>query len=301
MINLIQIALNLIFTMKIIPFQIPKSGSESFKIQKDELPYFYDKLHQHPEIQITLILKGEGTLIAGNSINHFKTGSLYVIGSNVPHVFRSDNRFYQQDQENGCEGISLYFESNFGGSSFINLPEMNQIRTFYLQPGFAYSIEGNSRFIVSEELVEIERSTGFDRLIHFLQILYFISQSVDLKSLSIAREYKNYNEKEGKRMNDVLQFTFKESNRQISIEEVAEIAHLTPEAFCRFFKLRTRKTYINFLNEVRVNNACKLLINKEESISEICFKTGFNNLSNFNRIFKKLTNHSPGQYRKTGY
>jgi len=135
----------------------------------------------------------------------------------------------------------------------------------------------------------------------FLKILNLISKSDDLKKLSGEREYKNYNEKEGKRMNDVLQFTFKESNRQIKIEEVAEIAHLTPEAFCRFFKVRTRKTYINFLNEVRISNACKLLMNKEESISEICFKVGFNNLSNFNRIFKRLTNYSPGEYRKTGY
>lgn len=286
--------------MKIIPFQIPKSGSESFKIQKDELPYFYDKLHQHPEIQISLIIKGEGTLIAGNSITHFKTGSLYVLGSNVPHVFRSDDRYYLQNAENFCEGISLYFELNFGGSSFLDLPEMEPIRNFYSQSGFVYSIEGNSKNFISDELIEIEQSTGFNRVMQFLKILNLISKSDDLKKLSGEREYKNYNEKEGKRMNDVLQFTFKESNRQIKIEEVAEIAHLTPEAFCRFFKVRTRKTYINFLNEVRISNACKLLMNKEESISEICFKVGFNNLSNFNRIFKRLTNYSPGEYRKTG-
>lgn len=287
--------------MKIIPFQISKSGEESFKIQMDELPYFYDRLHQHPEIQITYIVEGEGTLIAGNTISQFKTGNVYVIGSNVPHVFRSDDQYYSKTSDHCSAGISLYFELDFGGFPFINLPEMENIRNFFGQPGYSYLMEECLGKTVSGLLSEIQKSAGFNRLSLFLQVLDFISNSTELKTLSIAREYKHYNEKEGKRMNDVLQFTFRESHRQITIDEVSEIAHLTPEAFCRFFKIRTRKTYINFLNEVRISNACKLLMNKEESISEICFKSGFSNLSNFNRIFRKLTSCSPRQFRKRGY
>ncbi len=97
-------------------------------------------------------------------------------------------------------------------------------------------------------------------------------------------------------MNNILAFTFKESHRKIYIEEVAEVANLSEEAFCRFFKLRTRKTYTNFLNEMRVSQACKLLIANESSIQDICFQTGFSNLSNFNRIFKKVTGKTPSQY-----
>ena len=119
---------------------------------------------------------------------------------------------------------------------------------------------------------------------------------VNLKPLSVSSHNRDYSNREGKRMNEILQFTFRESHRKIYIDEVADVANLSTEAFCRYFKLRTRKTYTGFLNEVRISHACKLIIEKDLGIQEICHQSGFSNLSNFNRIFKKVTGKTPTTY-----
>jgi AraC-like DNA-binding protein len=119
----------------------------------------------------------------------------------------------------------------------------------------------------------------------------------DFELLSVLSNSGKYSTNEGKRMNDILQFTFTNSHRKIYNEEVAQVANLSTEAFCRYFKTRTMKTYTTFLNEVRVSQASRLLINnRDKSISEICFETGFSNISNFNRVFKRITGKTPSQY-----
>jgi len=127
-------------------------------------------------------------------------------------------------------------------------------------------------------------------------LLELLSNSSELTPLSVTAPQESYNQNEGKRMNDILQFTFEQSHRKIYIEEVAQIANLSTEAFCRYFKTRTGKTYTHFLNEVRVSNACKMLIDKEVNIQEVCYNSGFSNLSNFNRTFKKIAGKPPTKY-----
>lgn len=137
---------------------------------------------------------------------------------------------------------------------------------------------------------------GLEKIISFMNLLKLLAGSGDLQPLSVAAGMETYNHNEGRRMNDILQFTFKESHRKIYIDEVAKIAHLSPEAFCRYFKTRTGKTFTNFLNEVRVSNACKLIINRDFSVADVCYKSGFSNVSNFNRAFKKVTGKTPSKY-----
>ena len=279
--------------MKIIPFQIPKVDAESFRFQEDFQPKFYDKLHQHKEVQLTLILEGEGTFVSGHRISPFKPNDLFLIFSQVPHVFRSD----ENPNLKNAQSYSIYFDPT--SVLFQSIPEMRDVRQLFDRQGLVYKMDDEMAAEIKNDLVRIREVELRQRLILFISILdKLFRRSKNFIEISTMHDVKNFSEKEGKRMNDIVSFTFANSYREISIAEIAEIAHLSPEAFCRYFKMRTRKTYINFLNEIRINNACKLLDKNEFSIADISFQVGFNNISNFNRIFKRLTGFSPRNYVK---
>lgn len=281
--------------MKVVPFKVPQTRKEAFRIQKDKLPHFYDKLHQHDEAQIMWIQASEGTLIAGDYVGRFGAGDLYFLGSGQPHVFRNDH-LDLPEVTNQAASLSIYFDESYLGEVFWQLEEMKSIRKFLQASSKGFKVIGETLHHTLRLIREMTEMTGSDRIITFLQILQALSTSEDLLPLSVVAPIETYSQTEGKRMNEILQFTFQQSHRKIYIEEVARIAHLSSEAFCRYFKTRTGKTYTNFLNEVRISNACKMMIRKEVSIQEVCYQSGFSNLSNFNRAFKRITGKTPSRY-----
>lgn len=281
--------------MKVVPFKVPQTRKQAFRVQKERLPHFYDKLHQHHEIQLMWILESEGTLIAGDYVGRFEPGDLYIVGSGQPHVFRNDNIDEHSISLNAAS-LSIYFDESYLGENFWMLEEMESIRKFLKESSRGFKILGNTRNKVQTLLDEMVKMQGLDRIVIFLQALQQLAGSTELQPLSVIAPLESYSQSEGKRMNDILHFTFQQSHRKIYIDEVARLAHLSVEAFCRYFKTRTGKTYTNFLNEVRISNACKMMINKELSIQDVCYKCGFSNLSNFNRAFKKITGKTPSRY-----
>jgi AraC-like DNA-binding protein len=287
--------------MKVVPFNVPHLSKEAFRSQVDEKPHFYDELHAHPEIQLMLILKSEGTLIVGDYIGRFAAGDIYLIGSHLPHVFRNDKAYYQSSKRLKAHSISLYFNKHYLGEHFWQLDEMKAVRKLVEKSGRGLKIYGRTKDSIEKEIIKVSTLHGIDKIISFFEILKRLVSTKELKSLSVSNAYESCSESEGKRMNDILRFTFKESHRKIYISQVADIAHLSNEAFCRYFKTRTGKTYTNFLNEVRVSSACKLLINKDLSIQDVCFQVGFNNLSNFNRVFKRVIGKTPSRYLTNVY
>lgn len=282
--------------MKVVPFQVPQTKKEAFRIQIDRLPHFYDRLHLHHEVQIMLIEKSEGTLVAGDYVGRFEAGDLFVLGSSQAHVFRNDELYYRPESKLMAESLSIYFDENYLGNHFWQLDEMMEVRQMVEQAACGLKIVGETRVKVIDLIRSMINQKGIDKLLTFFSILKLLAESNEVKKLSVSAPLEAYSGSEGKRMNEILQFTFRESHRKIYIEEVAKVANLSTEAFCRYFKLRTRKTYTNFLNEVRVSNACKLLINEDQSVQEVCYQVGFTNLSNFNRIFKKVTGKTPSGY-----
>lgn len=281
--------------MRVVPFTVPHITREAFRVQEDLLPHFYDKLHQHPETQIMLILKGEGTLIAGDYVGRFESGDVFLIGSGQPHVFRNDESYYQSEKPN-AHAISVYFSDHYTGKEFWQLEELREIRSFLEHSYKGYKITGNNQGEIKAYLLELRKQQGLEKLISFLSVLKIFANSKELIPLGVAPLNRSYSATEEKRMNDILQFTFRESHRKIFITEVAQVANLSNEAFCRYFKTRTQKTYSNFLNEVRISNACKLLITGKSSVEQVCYQAGFNNLSNFNRMFKRITGKTPSHY-----
>ena len=282
--------------MKVVPFQIPKNTQEAFRVQVDDLPHLYNHLHQHPEIQLTVIKESHGTLIAGDYVGPFHAGDVFVIGSNQPHVFRNEEKFFRKKSR--AVAITIFFDETTLGESFWYLQEMKPLQQFLKTSSGGFRIKGRKRKLLSERLTAINDADGIERLIIFMEILKELGSRKEMQPLSkpiIQRNIKSY---DVNRLNKVIEFTFKEFQRTITLKEVSALANLTPEAFCKYFKTRTRKTYTGFLNEIRINNACRLL-NEERSIANVSYDCGFTNLSNFNRVFKKIRKISPRNWRKT--
>jgi AraC-like DNA-binding protein len=278
--------------MKVLPFKIPKPENVTLYIQEDHGKSFYGKLHQHEEIQISIIVEGEGTYVVGDCVGEFKKNDIFVMGENLPHVFKSDS-----NGQNEAVMVSLFFKKNSYGEGFFDLPEFDHLNDFFVTLPLGYEILSHKEEL-AELLTRINKYSKYDQFVYFLNILNHIANGKK-RTLSSLINLKRYNGNEGRRMSDIFQFTMNHFDREISLNEVAGIANMTPNAFCRYFKQRTNKTFVNFLIDIRIGNACKLLTrNKDLSVTEISYKSGFNNLANFNRKFKAIKRVTPTAYRR---
>ena len=284
-----------LYKMKVLPFKIPKPELAAFIYQVDKEPSFYNKLHQHEEIQLSYILKGEGTLIVGDSINYYKPGDVLVIGSQVPHVFQSDQEQYQQSHM-----LSLFFTETSFGKTFFDLEELMELQAFFNRAKQGFKVTSNQEKIIAL-FNHIETASKLERFIIIMQLLKLFAIS-EYKSLSSFIYEKNYSVVEGERLRDVFDYTMNNYHQDITLEAVAYVANMTKNAFCKYFKKYTNKTYGAFLNELRIEHACKLILSpKNHTISNVAYKVGFNNISNFNRQFKKVKHQTPLNFKNENF
>ncbi len=282
--------------MKVLPFKVPVSEETSFRVQVDQVKHFYDKFHHHQEVQITWIQKSYGSLLMGNTIANFEENDLLVIGANVPHSFQNDDIFYKKNNKYSAEATSILFDKNAFGKSFFDLPEMKTIKNFIKNADKGYRIKGETKNKIITHLKLIKEKNGIERFLILMEILNLLSASKEVELLSNLSFLGNPTSDENKKLETVFQYMLDNHQRTIKLEEVAKVANLSVSAFCRFFKLRTRKTFSQFVNEFRISVACKKLLLDDFIISEVCYEVGFTNLSNFNRQFKKVTGFTPSQY-----
>lgn len=286
--------------MKVIQFTVPVDKSDSVVIQEDILPNFYHYLHRHKEVQISLILKGEGTLIAGNFTQPFKAGDIYILGANQPHLLKGDAKYLKLPNKNNIHAIHIFFDAQQLLVPLNAMPEFVTIHQFLKLTDSSLQLPSNYYQKTAKEIIKISKASGFNRLISFLQLLDYFSKEVkDWRSLSTGFSKKSFSESEGMRMNDIYQYTLENYAEDITLKKIAAVVHLSTYAFCKYFKKHTRKTYLNFLNEIRINEACRRILHGDsESISAIAYATGFNSTITFNRVFKKVTGMSPTTYVK---
>lgn len=284
--------------MKPLPFNISKTSNRSIGVQHDRLPYFYDRLHYHPEWQITLIVQSEGTLYAGDGMRRFKEGDLCFIGSNLPHLFRNDPKYYDQEEEQ-AEAISIFFDRKSLGEGFFEIPELRVASSLLREAnkGIRFPV-GSLGFEPGSLFERMKNQEGIALLQEFLTLLEHLCKSENSQTISSMAYDQSQAEAAGKRLDHVLQFIFQNYDKKITIEEAARASNLSIPAFCRYFKLHTRKTFISYVNEVRINAACQLLMEQQDSIGQIAYKVGFNNLSNFNRQFKKMKGMVPSSFQQ---
>lgn len=284
--------------MKALPFKIPIVGETSVIVEEEIQPHFYTYLHQHEEVQLTWILKGEGTLIAGNYTGQFSSGDIYWFGPNLPHVFRCDPIYFQNKVWLKAQAITVYFDASEDRAGLTDIPELSALKQFVHRSARGFRIEPENYVAMTEAFLKVRVQQGIPRLMAFLQLADQVLNNSSLQPLSDLNPGKDLSEKEGTRMHTIYDFTLKNFDKEISVSDAAQLVHMTPEAFCRFFKKHTRKTYVTFLNSVRVEQACRRLrADDDQLVAEIAYSCGFGNVSHFNRVFRKVTGKTPREFQ----
>lgn len=285
--------------MKPILEKISKSLDNSFFVGVYEDKFFPSPLHFHPEVEIILIVDGYGTRVIGDSIDNFFPRDLVLIGPNTPHAFSSSNDFHRKDSSLSSKAIVLQFEKNFWGDVFLSLPEFYRVSELLENSRQGICFSRKISGIIEKKILKFPDLLGLRRIISLLEILEIMSSDSQQKRLS-SSSYLNIqiSSEDIQRMEKLYQFIFQNFSRQIKIEEAADFIYLSPNSFCRYFKTRTNKSFSSFLNEVRIGNTCKLLIENKTSISQIAYESGFNHFSHFNRQFRKIKKMTPSEYRQ---
>lgn len=266
-------------------------------ISRDE-NFFQSPFHSHPELELVYVKESYGKRIIGNSVEPFVPGDMVFLGSDIPHIWLNDEIYYQGMNKLKAKAIVVYFNKDIFGSSFYELAETQKISTLFNQAARGLSISRKTNELIAKKLEKLVYKKDFEIIIGLFEILSILSESTDISYINNEAYNPINDQTKNDRISDVFEYVKENYKEEISLLEIAKIANLTPTSFCRMFKLKTKKSFVEYLNEIRVSNACKFLIETDLGISEIAYECGYKTASNFNKLFKKLTGTTPKEYRK---
>jgi AraC-like DNA-binding protein len=271
----------------------------SFSSRQDKVPYVNNHWHYHPEVELIYFRQGNGTRFIGDSIQHFQSGDVYLVGSNLPHYWRFDNIYFEDEQNNHADVSVIHFNENFWGDSFLQLPENTIIRNILEKSKHGIKINGDDRLPLGKLIEATVKAEGPQKIMLLMESLMRIGNAKQVEVISSIGSRVDFATSENDRINAIYNYSIANFKRKIQIEEMAEVANISPNSFCRYFKSRTSKTYLQFINEIRVGHACKLLIENKMNLKQICYESGFHNFTSFHKYFKSITGKSPLVYQKT--
>ncbi|PHN03434.1 AraC family transcriptional regulator [Flavilitoribacter nigricans] len=284
--------------MKIMHEKVMFPGHATIRVKWSSFPHVIYPLHFHGENELMFIHQSYGTRFIADSIEEFNAGDFVLLGSHIPHFWDFNEIFKTTERPYQVKATVIHFPENFFRDQVDEYPELAAIKQLLVQARKGISFGMATAKKLEEKVLALHGRPGFEQLILLLEILQQLAKSDDYKLLAsegYQPEYQDFREERLSKVINYLNYRYKE---KISLEEVAEVASLHPTAFCRFFKEKTSRTLMEFIIEMRIGYACKLLTNSSMSVSQICYECGFNNLANFNRKFKSLTKYTPSQYQQ---
>lgn len=253
--------------------------------------------HYHPELELIYFIKGETSAVIGDGFNEFKEEDLVLLGSNFPHVLQESQVFRQQQPDIKPFGLIIQFTEDFLGEAFIQKPELRRVRQLFERAHRGIQFGPDVTNEVSRLLHEMPQLSDPLKLVRLLHLLTVLSETNSYEYLTNQDYYFDHSQDEEK-MWQVNQYVYKHFREKITIADVAAVANMTETSFCRYFKSRTLKNFIRYLNEIRVAYACKCLQKSDYSVTDACFESGFNSLPYFTRQFKEIMGVSPQQFQK---
>ncbi len=276
----------------------PIPSSHAFVVKWLKQPSFDPNWHFHPEYQLFVVLKGSGTRFIGDHVTQFREGDITFTGPNLPHMWRSDNEGLDIDESLWSEGIVVYFHEDFIGKSLFQKEELIKLKQLFQNSLRGLDIIGETAVLIKSMMKGLLRLEGFDGVLELLKILNHIGNAQDNILLASPGYTNTLKIGDTERMNKVHAYVMKNFRSKIELATVASIANMTPTSFSRYFKTHANKTFSEFIIEIRIGFACKLLIETDMSITQVCYESGFNTLSNFNRQFKFITKRTPNSFKR---
>jgi AraC-like DNA-binding protein len=254
--------------------------------------------HFHRETELIFIEKGSGTRFVGDHSESFGEGDIGLIGSNLPHEWRSDPIYRDNIPGLSAHVLVVHFNDEIYKGALSLLPEMKQINQLLFQSQFGIKFFGSAKENIEFQMKELMVVKGIEKFIQLTKILTILSKTNEKQLLASEGYSKIRQSSEFNRFDKTHRYMIENFQENIKLETISNMIGMTPTSFCRYFKKHTNKSFHTVLNEIRIGHACKLLIKNEMSIAGICYESGFSNVSNFNEQFKKLKGLTPSQYIK---
>ena len=268
------------------------SPTDSFLAERRKTPYFGNNWHYHKEIELLLIIKGQGVRVVGDNMSHFGDNQLVLLGSNLPHLFRNED-----DETKEVDYIVIKFLYSLCDISIFKIPELKTVNNLLKRSARGVLFKSEAVKNVKRKLIQLSKSQGVDKITNLIEVLGNLSKQEDFDYLASESYNIGLASKDKERTQVVIDFITQNYSENIRLEDLASLIHMTTNSFCRYFKENTGNTAFNFIREFRINKACQLLINSDQKISQICYSTGFNSVSTFNRIFKMIKGLSASNFR----
>jgi AraC-like DNA-binding protein len=271
--------------------------NQCFSVSLNEDKYFLKMWHYHQELELVVILESSGTLFIGDNIEKFEEGEVYLIGKNLPHKFLNDEKYFQKDSNLMAKAVAIHFNEDFLGDIFKVIAEMKPIKNLIVSSsqGIRFmGLEGR----VKDKIIGLNDKNNFEKILDLLQVLHDLANHQNQILLSSIGFTSSRNKVGNDVLDKMYDYIFDNFKKNISSKDIATAVAMNHSAFSRFFKRVQGKTVTKYLNEIRIGFACKLLLEANYNISNICYDCGFNNLSNFNRHFKEIKGMSPSDFIK---
>ena len=281
--------------MKIMHEQVSFAPRTMLKVKWDDFPHFTYPWHFHSEFEIVFVLKSSGKRFVADSAEPFGEGDIVLLGSNLPHFWKSES---EDGSENRVNAIVVQFHSDFFREEINSYPEFHRINEMLKRATRGVHFIQPSSEKIGRMLKRLLKLNGLERMLYFIKLMDVMARIENYRLLASKAYHLEEHKELNSRLDKIMHFINTNYQRKITQEEVASKIGMTTAAFCRYFREKTGKGFIYFINEMRIGYACKLLIENHLSISQICFECGFNNLSNFNRMFKRQTGNTPGEYQQ---
>ncbi len=276
--------------------KLPIASNSSFFYSKYDCDYYERPWHFHKEFELVLITKSTGKKFIGNKVSQFEAGDLTLIGSDVPHLFRNDDFHYDLANKMMASSIFIHFTEDFLGEKFFQIPEMIRVKHVLDKSSLGLNIVGSLQKNIVEQLHEMDSQNPSKKLITLLEILLSLSNSSDIQTILPVGFSANHHGDTDK-INKVFEHIMQNYKKEIYVTDIANELNMSVASFSRYFKNHTRKTFSDYVTEIRISHACKLLMENNHSVSEISFMSGFENMSNFYRHFKKHIGVIPKDYK----
>ncbi|WP_207515283.1 AraC family transcriptional regulator [Longitalea luteola] len=253
--------------------------------------------HFHNSYELVLVLKSNGYRIVGDNVESFHDGDLVLLGPNLPHVWYNEKAYYEQGSVQEVKAIVVYFSPEWLNEKLLNFAELFKVKELFKKSSHGLKISGETKQRVISSIMRLPELKGLKCIIEILSIIDLLSETEEYTCLASPGYINSYNQKDARRIDKVYQYVMENFTENIFLEEAAALINMTPTAFCRYFKSRTKKTFTHFVNEVRIGHATKLLCNENLNISDVCYHSGFNNPANFNKTFKDIKKMTPKEFR----
>ncbi|MGV8096597.1 MAG: AraC family transcriptional regulator [Mangrovibacterium sp.] len=252
------------------------------------------RIHSHKNFELNLIISGSGRRIIGNHISSYTKGDLVLLGPNLYHCWEVQ----ETDPDDGATCVVTHFSENIINSGFFNIPELESVIDLLKDAGNGIFYKGKKAEKVAALLVRMVSLSGLELYIELLKVFSLLLQIEDREYLALPSSQPHVHEKDIDQINKIYEYVFQNIREGVRLKEAADLVCMEPGSFCRYFKKKTNQTFMDYVKNVRIGIAAKLLAETDKQITQICFECGYNNLANFNHYFKDIMKKTPSEYRK---